>query len=132
MKTKETLSKPATAKAATAVIGIHAVESKARKFWVPLILGACLFYASQPVPAQDQQDAGSQDTGSSRGMRPSTGDIQDTTQSGQTRPDTTLDTEKMNQGSAPHTENINKDTVGPGGDNMMRDAIPGGSGLNRY
>jgi hypothetical protein len=47
------------------------------------------------------------------------------------RPDTTLDTEKMNTGPAPDTENINKDTTGPGGDNMMRDAIPGGSGLNR-
>jgi hypothetical protein len=37
----------------------------------------------------------------------------------------------MNRGSAPDTENINKDTTSPGGDNMMRDAIPGGSGLNR-
>lgn len=45
--------------------------------------------------------------------------------------DTTFDTEKMNSGPAPHTENINQDTVSPGGDNMMRDAIPGGSGLNR-
>jgi hypothetical protein len=47
------------------------------------------------------------------------------------RSDTTLDTEKMNTGPAPDTENINKDTTAPGGDNMMRDAIPGGSGLNR-
>lgn len=45
--------------------------------------------------------------------------------------DTSFDTAKMNSGPAPHTENVNKDTVGPGGDNMMRDAIPGGSGLNR-
>jgi hypothetical protein len=47
------------------------------------------------------------------------------------RRDTTVDTEEMNRGSAPDTENINKDTTSPGGDNMMRDAIPGGSGLNR-
>jgi hypothetical protein len=45
--------------------------------------------------------------------------------------DTTVDTEDMNTSPAPNTENINKDTVGPGGDNMMRDAIPGGSGLKR-
>jgi hypothetical protein len=43
--------------------------------------------------------------------------------------DTTVDTEDMNTSPAPNTENINKDTVGPGGNNMMRDAIPGGSGL---
>jgi hypothetical protein len=41
--------------------------------------------------------------------------------------DTTVDTEEMNTG----TENNNQDTVGPGRDNMMRDAISGGSGLKR-
>jgi hypothetical protein len=45
--------------------------------------------------------------------------------------DTTVDTEDMNTSPAPNTENINKDTVGPGGDNMMRDAISGGSGFKR-
>jgi hypothetical protein len=200
MKTKETLSNTATAKAAYAVIGTHAVELTVKKFWLPIILGASLFYMSHSAHAQEQQGTGGQtlqsaDTsvqsrsggppptqkqGAGRGTKPhpeysgtqsNQGSVQryrnlvqgdepggsqsmsqgatsgqstnpgDT--SGQsTNPgampsiqppprDTTLDTEKMNSGSAPNTENINKDTVGPGGDNMMRDAIPGGSGMNR-
>jgi hypothetical protein len=220
MKTKETLSNTATAKAAYAVIGTHAVELTAKKFWLPIILGASLFYMSHSAHAQEQQGTGGQtlqsaDTsvqsrsggppptqkqGAGRGTKPhpeysgtqsNQGSVQryrnlvqgdepggsqsmsqgatsgqvmkqgmpsgqntnpDDTSSQSTNPgdtsgqstnpgatpgiqppprDTTLDTEKMNSGSAPNTENINKDTVGPGGDNMMRDAIPGGSGMNR-
>lgn len=41
------------------------------------------------------------------------------------------DTEEMNRNPAPGSENINRDTTGPGGDNMMRDAVPGGSGIKR-
>jgi hypothetical protein len=37
----------------------------------------------------------------------------------------------IDKGTTPDSENINKDTTGPGGDNMMRDAIPGGSGIKR-
>ncbi|MBL1264243.1 hypothetical protein JJL52_11205 [Methylomicrobium sp. RS1] len=47
------------------------------------------------------------------------------------RPGTTLGTEKMNPDPVPNTENIRKDTVSPGSDNMIRDAIPGSNGLNR-
>jgi hypothetical protein len=183
MKAKENQSNTATT-ARVHAIGISAVEFQSKKFWLPLMLGACLFYLSDPAHAVEQQGTGSQPLqsgdssgqagnaggpsptqrqGAGRGTKPPTDytgtqsnpgsdqgsdemnrrtdprsekDInpdmnKGTSPGSQPPPDTTLDTEEMNRGSAPNTENINKDTVGPGGDNMMRDAIPGGSGMNR-
>jgi hypothetical protein len=173
MKAKETLANTATA--AQAAPSVNTTESIAKKFWLPIIFGASLFYLSHPAEAQEQQGTGSQTLqsaatqtqspgggapatqkqGAGRGTKPhpeysgtqsnqgsvqryrnlvsgdEPGTRQGTTPGSHPPRDTTFDTAKMNSGSAPNTENINKDTVGPGGDNMMRDAIPGGSGLNR-
>jgi hypothetical protein len=152
MKAKENQSNTATTARVNA-IGINAVEFQSKKFWLPLMLGACLFYLSDPAQAVEQGtgsqtlqsgdssgQAGNvggpsptQRQGAGRGTKPPT-DYTGTQSNPGSQPlpgDTNLDTEEMNRGSAPNTENINKDTVGPGGDNMMRDAIPGGSGMNR-
>ncbi|MBL1264242.1 hypothetical protein [Candidatus Methylomicrobium oryzae] len=123
------------------------IKFTAKPFCLTLITGASLIYTGPPAHAEErrietpsmetgkiQEQAGSRkdshDTESRRGTSPHMNKGTSSTDE-PVRRDTTFDTEKMNKGSAPDTENINKDTVSPGGDNMMRDAIPGGSGLNR-
>lgn len=58
MKAKETLANTATA--AQAAPAGHTTESIAKKFWLPIIFGASLFYLSHPAEAQEQQRTGSQ------------------------------------------------------------------------
>jgi hypothetical protein len=149
MKAIEKPSNSATPKPVNA-LDTAALGFAAKKFWLTLIFGASLIFTDNFLHAEEQQSAES-------GLAPPTGlrlingtyetnrntapgkwkgtsphmDKGPTRSSEPPRRDTTFDTEKMNRGPAPNTENINKDTFGPGGDNMMRDAIPGGSGLKR-
>ncbi|MGJ0483588.1 MAG: hypothetical protein ACR65R_03510 [Methylomicrobium sp.] len=155
MKAIEKASNPATAKP------VHALDTPvpgfaAKKFWLTFIFGAGLIFIGNSLRAEEQQRAGSSENvlapptglrvavqeppekinkdtspGQWEGTSPHMNKDADRPSEPPPRRDTTFDTEEMNKGPAPNTENINKDTVGPGGDNMMRDAIPGGSGLKR-
>jgi hypothetical protein len=149
------IKKLSTTSTATAVMtaGIRALEFAARWRRLALIFVASLTFVGHAAHADERQGAESilapptglriaaqeeppekinKDTapGKWEGTSPHM-DRGTTPGRGTPRGDTTIDTEEMNRGSAPDTENINKDTTGPGGDNMMRDAIPGGSGLKR-
>jgi hypothetical protein len=146
MKTRQRASNPSPLQPVDAAL-VEAAKSAVKPFCLSLVFGTFLMYAVPPAQAEAQQkEVPSMETGKIQEQTGQRQDAQDAESRRGTsphmdkgassgneprRPDTTLDTEKMNQGSAPNTENINEDTVSPGGDNMMRDAIPGGSGLNR-
>jgi hypothetical protein len=152
MKAIEKLSTTSTAPPVIAA-GIHALEFAAKRRGLALIFGASLAFIGHAVHADEQQGAGNilapptglriaaqeeppekinKDSAPGKWEGASPHMNQDSPPGHKAPPrGATFDTEKMNRGSAPDTENINKDTTSPGGDNMMRDAIPGGSGLNR-
>lgn len=148
MKSVEKVSNTVTTKS---VPNINKVEFPAKKLWLLLLFGASLIYMGNPPHAAEKQGIGSQ--GQGRGTKPAPGYTDDRVRgqgnntlergsrrmeqgverpgSDRTGEGTRPSTEEMNRNPAPDSENINKDTVGPGGDNMMRDAIPGGSGTKR-
>lgn len=136
----------------------HTIQFTVKKFWLPLIFGVSLIYIGHPPYAKERQ--GTESQGAGRGTKPSTGYTEDKRnrgsntmeqgkekiEQGTDRPGSDSrgrattpssekgigpDTEEMNRNPTPGSENINRDTTGPGGDNMMRDAVPGGSGIKR-
>jgi len=148
MKSVEKVSNTVAAKS---VPSINKIEFPAKKLWLLLLFGASLIYMGNPPHAAENQ--GTESQGSGRGTKPAPGYTDDRVRgqgsntlergsrrieqgvkrpgSDRTGEGTSPSTEEMNRNPAPGSENINKDTVGPGGDNMMRDAIPGGSGTKR-
>jgi hypothetical protein len=148
MKSVEKLSNTVAAKS---VASINKVECSAKKLWLPLLFGASLIYMGNPPHAAERQ--GTESQGSGRGTMPAPGYTDDRVRgqgsntlergskrmeqgvkrpgSDRTGKGTSPSTEEKNKNPAPGSENINRDTTGPGGDNMMRDAIPGGSGSER-
>jgi hypothetical protein len=139
-------------KLSTTSTGIRTVEFGAKKFRLTLIFGASLIFIGSSLHAEDRQGAEAvlapptglriatqeppekinenSNPGKWEGTRPHR--KRDSIPGNETpRRGTDLDREETDRGSAPDRENINKDTTGPGGDNMLRDAIPGGSGLKR-
>ncbi len=130
---------------------INKVEFSVKKLWLLLFFGASLIYMGNPPHAGEKQ--GTESQGSGRGTMPAPGYTDDrvrgqgsnTLEQGRKRVEqgvkrprsdrtgkgTSPSTKEMNRNPAPGSENINRDTTGPGGDNMMRDAIPGGSGIKR-
>ncbi|WAK03921.1 hypothetical protein [Methylobacter sp. YRD-M1] len=150
MKSVEKLSNTVTTKSVTS-ISSNKAEFSAKKLWLLLLFGASLIYMGNPPHAGEKQ--GTESQGSGRGTMPAPGYTDDRArgqgsntlergskrmEQGEKRPGsdrtgkgTSPSTEEMNRNPAPGSENINRDTTGPGGDNMMRDAVPGGSGIKR-
>jgi hypothetical protein len=143
MKTIEKLSTTST--------DIRTVEFGAKKFRLTLIFSASLIFIGSSLHAEERQDAEGV-LAPPTGLRIATQEppekINENSNPGKwegrphrkrdsipgsetPRRGTALGREETDRGSAPDRENINKDTTGPGGDNMLRDAIPGGSGLKR-